>query len=291
MLNRYIPEHSEVLAVNTGGSADVRAAAFRGADGNYTVLVESKAGSSKEITLDFGDTPVNKTFRKLVYQNDVTPESNAVLPPVTSTFPGGTSLTDHAVDGNYNVIIYTTQPAQTQVKLDEVNPTVRSGESITLAANVIDHTEGVTWSVVGQNNGSINSSGVYQPPQVTNEKLIAVRATSTADPSAFGVALVRVLPALQPGKVDVPTFSLDQHVFPSSEVLYLESTTSGAQIRYTTDGAEPTAQSKLYVRPIILNEGSLALYKAKAFKSGMRPSGTVSSLYQIGQISNGTRRI
>nr|WP_186809661.1 chitobiase/beta-hexosaminidase C-terminal domain-containing protein [Paenibacillus xylanexedens] len=71
---------------------------------------------------------------------------------------------------------------------------------------------------------------------------------------------------MQPGKVDVPTFSLDQHVFPSSEVLYLESTTSGAQIRYTTDGSEPTAQSKLYVRPIILNEGSLALYKAKAFK-------------------------
>ncbi|WP_342570032.1 FN3 associated domain-containing protein [Paenibacillus sp. FSL R5-0749] len=287
MLNRYIPEHSEVLAVDTGGSNDVRAAAFRDDDGNYTVLVETKAGTEKEIKLDFGDTAVNQTFRKFVYKNDIVQEANAVLPPVAATFPGGTSLTDSNVDGDYNVIIYTTRPAETQIKLDEVNPTVRSGDSITLGAEVIDNTGSVTWSVVGQNNGTINSSsGVYQAPQVTDETLIAVRATSTADPSAYGVALVRVLPSSQAGKVEVPTFSLDWHIFPSSEMLYLETTTSGAQIRYTTDGSEPTAQSSLYVRPIVLNEGSLALYKAKAFKDGLQPSGTVSSLYQIGQISS-----
>ncbi|WP_366296010.1 chitobiase/beta-hexosaminidase C-terminal domain-containing protein [Paenibacillus sp. AN1007] len=286
MLNRYIPEHSEVLAVNTGGSTDVRAAAFKGADGNYTVLVETKAGSSKEITLDFGSTAINKTFRKMVYNNDVIPEANAVLPPVTANFPAGTSLTDRSVDGDYNVIIYTTQPAQTQVKLDQVNPTVRSGESVTLAADVIDNSGSVTWSVIGQNNGTINTNGVYQAPQVNDETLVAIRATSTAAPEAYGVALVRVLPSTSTDKVEVPTFSLDQHVFPSSEVLYLETATDGAQIRYTTDGSEPTAQSTLYVRPVILNEGSLALYKAKAFKSGLQPSGTVSSLYQIGQISS-----
>lgn len=286
MLNRYIPEHSEVLAVNTGGSTDVRAAAFKGTDGNYTVLVETKAGSSKEITLDFGSTAINKTFRKMVYNNDVIPEANAVLPPVTANFPAGTSLTDRSVDGDYNVIIYTTQPAQTQVKLDQVNPTVRSGESVTLAAEVIDNSGSVTWNVIGQNNGTINTNGVYQAPQVNDETLVAIRATSTAAPEAYGVALVRVLPSTSTDKVEVPTFSLDQHVFPSSEVLYLETATDGAQIRYTTDGSEPTAQSTLYVRPVILNEGSLALYKAKAFKSGLQPSGTVSSLYQIGQISS-----
>lgn len=287
MLNRYIPEHSEVLAVDTGGSTDVRAAAFRGDDGSYTVLVEAKAGTEKEITLDFGSTAVNQTFRKFEYNNDIVQEANAVLPPVAATFPGGTSLTDSDVDGEYNVIIYTTLPAETQVKLDEVNPTVRSGDSITLGAEVIDNTGSVTWSVVGHNNGTINSSsGVYQAPQVTDETTIAVRATSTANPSAYGVALVRVLPSSQAGKVEVPTFSLDRHIFPSSEVLYLETATSGAQIRYTTDGSEPTAQSSLYVRPIVLNEGSLALYKAKAFQDDLQPSGTVSSLYQIGQISS-----
>ncbi|MGD0031643.1 chitobiase/beta-hexosaminidase C-terminal domain-containing protein [Paenibacillus illinoisensis] len=287
MLNRYIPEHSKVLAVDTNGSTDVRAAAFRDNDGHYTVLVEAKAGTEKEITLDFGSTAVNNTIRKMVYKNDILQEPNAILPPVTATFPGGAMLTDSNVSDDYNVIIYTTQPAETQVKLDNVNPTVRSGDSITLGAEVIDNIGSVTWSVVGQNNGTINStSGVYQAPQVTDETLIAVRATSTADPSAYGVVLVRVLPSSLAGKVEVPTFSLDRHVFPSSEVLYLETATSGAQIRYTTDGSEPTAQSSLYVRPIILNEGSLALYKAKAFKTGMEPSGTVSSLYQIGQISS-----
>ena len=49
MLNRYIPEHSKVLAVDTNGSTDVRAAAFRDNDGHYTVLVEAKAGTEKKL--------------------------------------------------------------------------------------------------------------------------------------------------------------------------------------------------------------------------------------------------
>lgn len=287
MLNRYIPEHSQVVAVDTGGSAEVRAAAFKTDDGDFTVLVETKPGSEKELTLDFGGAAAGKTFRKFVYQSDFTPEANAILPTVSGTFKAGTSFTDSSIDGKYNVIIYTTEPAQTQVKITPIEPTIASGQKLKLQAEVLDNVGGVTWSIIGKKGGSIHKhTGVYQAPQVNDEKLVAVKATSIKDPSAFGIALIKVLPKSVPNRTEVPSFSLEKHIYPSAEVLYLKSDTKGAEIRYTTDGSEPTEKSALYERPMILHDGTLALYKAKAFKRGLKPSGTVTSLYQIGQVSS-----
>jgi len=287
LLTRYIPEHSEVLKVDVG-SPDVRAAAFRSQDGNYTILLESKAGAPKDVTFDFGGVEIGKTFRKLAYQDDVVRTANAILPPVSGTFEAGTSFRDAGIDGEYTVAIYTTAPAQTQVEVSPLAPTVRSGDKIEFAANVIDGSGAVTWSIVGENNGAINkNTGVYHAPQVEHETYIAVRATSEQDPSAAGVALVKVLPKSLPNTAETPTFSLEAGVYPSAEALVLSTSTSGADIRYTTDGSTPTESSPLYTRPIILKDGSLALYKARAFKAGLKPSSSVSALYQIGQVSNG----
>jgi len=286
LLNRYIPEHSEVLAVDTG-SPDLRAAAFRTRNGDYAILLESKAGAPKDVTFDFGGADIGKTFRKLVYQDDVVRTGNAILPPVSGAFEAGTSFRDPNVDGEYTVAIYTTEPAQTQVEVTPLTPTVRSGDKLQLTANVIDNAGGVKWSIVGDNNGAINpNTGVYHAPQVTDETLIAVRATSVSDPNAYGVALVKVLPKSLPNTVETPTFSLAPGVYPSAEAVTLATATPGADIRYTLDGSAPTESSPLYERPIILKDGTLALLKAKAFKTGLKPSGIVSALYQTNQVSN-----
>lgn len=113
MLNRYVPGHSQVLKVDTGGSEELRAAAFRSRDGHYTVLVEAKAGSPKELKLNFAGKPINKTFRKVAYRDDAVREGNAILPPVSGTFRAGSSFTDQGINGDYNVMIYTTAPVQT----------------------------------------------------------------------------------------------------------------------------------------------------------------------------------
>ncbi len=286
LLNRYIPEHSDVLAVDTG-SPDLRAAAFRSADGHYTVLLESKAGATKDVAFDFAGVDVAKTFRKHVYRDDVVRTGNAILPPAEASFEAGTSFRDANVDASYHFAIYTTAPAQTQVDVSPLTPTVRSGDKLTLAAKVIDNSGGVTWSVVGEGNGAINkNTGVYHAPQVKDETLIAVKATSVADPSAYGVALVKVLPKALPNTVEPVTFSLALGVYPSAEAVTLTTATPGAEIRYTLDGSEPTAASPLYERPVVLADGMLALMKAKAFKAGLKPSGTVSALYQTNQVSN-----
>ncbi|WP_309120512.1 chitobiase/beta-hexosaminidase C-terminal domain-containing protein [Paenibacillus sp.] len=289
LLNRYIPEHSDVIAVDTG-SPDLRAAAFKTADGNYTILLESKAGAPKDVTFDFGGVEIGKTFRKHVYKDDVARTGNAILPPASASFEAGASFRDANVDEAYHFAIYTTAPAQTQVEVSPLTPTIRSGDKLQLTANVIDNAGGVTWSIVGgagAEGGAINkNTGVYHAPQVNEETLIAVKAASEADPSAYGVALIKVLPKSLPNTVEPVTFGLAPGVYPSAEAVTLTTETPGAEIRYTLDGSEPTTASPLYERPIILADGTLALLKAKAFQDGKNPSATVSALYQTRQVSN-----
>ncbi|WP_411347254.1 chitobiase/beta-hexosaminidase C-terminal domain-containing protein [Paenibacillus sp. WLX2291] len=146
-LNRYIPEHSDVLKVSTGGADDVRAAAFKGQDGNYTLLVESKAGTAKNLTVNFGNTNVNKTFYKLTYRDNVTRNTNAILPPVEGAFAATNSFTDNSTDTGYQVSIYTTAKPQTQVEVTPVEKTVTGGQTLQLSANVIDSTYANTTAV------------------------------------------------------------------------------------------------------------------------------------------------
>ncbi|MDN4617881.1 chitobiase/beta-hexosaminidase C-terminal domain-containing protein [Paenibacillus sp. PsM32] len=347
LLARYVPEHSQVLAVNTGGASDIRAAAFKAKDGNYTIVLESKSGQSKNVTFDFGTTTIGKTFYKMNYQDDVQRDGNALLPAVENSFTANQSFTDSAINSEYNVSIYTTAKPQAQVKMTPIESTVASGSTLTLNATVIDASYSqtsvvadtyttddilpvaendvktkekqdvvnnnnstttatsdtyvtpaeentlasastdVTWSVVGSGNGTISSTGVYSPPDVTTEKLVAIKATSVADPNGYGIALIKVIPQSIASRVDAPTLSLKSGVYDTSEAVTVKTGTAGAEIRYTLDGSVPTTSSSLYTKPVILPEGGTKVFKAKAFKSGLTASGVTSALYKILQNSTG----
>ncbi|WP_179218612.1 chitobiase/beta-hexosaminidase C-terminal domain-containing protein [Saccharibacillus sp. O23] len=286
LLSRYVPEHSTVIAAKTDAD-DVRAAAFKTADGDYAVLVESKGGEAKELTFDFGDTSVNKTFYKHEYTDGVPLEGNAIVPGVSGTFQAGSSFVDPATDSDYSFAVYTTEAPQAQVAVTPVDPYVAGGESVTLGANVIDGSGGVTWSVLGQNAGTINASGVYTAPSIDTEKWVAVRAQSTNDPDAYGIALVKVTPKKESGRAEAPSFSLKHGLYPSAEAVRLQSATPNAQIRYTTDGSEPTASSSLYNGPILLPEATTLTLKAKAFASGLQDSAVSSSFYRTRSMASG----
>lgn len=392
-LNRYIPEHSDVLKVSTGGADDVRAAAFKGQDGNYTLLVESKAGTAKNLTVNFGNTNINKTFYKLTYRDNVTRDTNAILPPVEGAFAATNSFTDNSSDTGYQVSIYTTAKPQTQVEVTPAEKTVTGGQTLQLNANVIDSTytgatavaedvygeaaqdseatastlsadeqatvatneaadstvdsasatsansiqgeqtklnaaaavdndsasgtstatavaepssssdesataatteesttatddtyalaaSNVTWTVLGSNNGSITSNGLYTAPDVATEKLVAIKAASGTGTGAYGIALIKVTPRSISTRVDAPTFSLEPGIYNSAEAVFIESGTAGAQIRYTTDGSTPTASSTLYSNAFILPNGGTTMLKAIAIKSGLNNSGVTSGLYK-----------
>ena len=64
--------------------------------------------------------------------------------------------------------------------------------------------------------------------------------------------------------------------YPSTNV-EITCATSGAIIRYTTDGSDPTESSTVYTGPIIVSDDTEI--RARAWKSGMNPSAVVSETY------------
>jgi hypothetical protein len=80
-------------------------------------------------------------------------------------------------------------------------------------------------------------------------------------------------------KVAKPTLSPDPGSFVPSVDVAIDCATSGAEIRYTTDGNDPSASSPLYSSAIHVT--TTTLIKAGAFKSGMTPSDIASGTYDI----------
>jgi hypothetical protein len=277
-LMRYIPAHSEVLSVETD-SDDVRAAAFRGPDGEYTVVVETNESTApRELTVDFSGVDIDRTFHRVTYTESVQPEENALLPAASASLPAGSSFTD-TVNAERNVVVYTTTDPETQVAVEPVNPTVTGGDTLDLDATVIDGSGGVTWSVVGDDNGTIDASGVYTSPAVAEARLVAVRAVSTSDPTSSGVALVRVEPAHDPGRADAPVFDHAAGTYAGSVDVAITSPTPGAEIRYTTDGTAPDVASAIYTGPLELT--STTKLTAIAFADGLEPSPITTALFRV----------
>ena len=74
--------------------------------------------------------------------------------------------------------------------------------------------------------------------------------------------------------VSIPYTTQNVSLFAEPLAVALATTTSGAEIRYTLDGSEPTETSALYAAPVPVDR-SLTL-KAKGFKPGAAPSRTLT---------------
>ena len=79
--------------------------------------------------------------------------------------------------------------------------------------------------------------------------------------------------------VAAPVFSPAGGTYTSAQNVTISCTTSGAVIRYTTDGTEPTSSSAQYSGGIQVS--ATTTLKAKAFKAGMNDSATTTAAYVI----------
>ncbi len=79
--------------------------------------------------------------------------------------------------------------------------------------------------------------------------------------------------------VATPTFSPDAGIYGGNQNITMACSASGAEIRYTTDGSEPTTASTLYSAPVSVTEDQTL--KAKAFKTGWTASATKSAFYDL----------
>jgi hypothetical protein len=107
-------------------------------------------------------------------------------------------------------------------------------------------------------------------------------ATSVANDANSGrVTITFTVTISAPPKTATPTADPLAGAVKSGTKITLETTTSGATIRYTTDGTDPTSASTEYSsgnRPAITSATTI---KAIAYKDGMTPSEMLTAAYTI----------
>ncbi|MBR1474795.1 MAG: chitobiase/beta-hexosaminidase C-terminal domain-containing protein [Muribaculaceae bacterium] len=90
--------------------------------------------------------------------------------------------------------------------------------------------------------------------------------------------------SVTPTTVATPTFSPDGGTYTSAQNVTIGCTTSGATIRYTTDGSDPTSSSQVYSDPIAIS--TTTTLKAIAIKDGVT-SAIATATYTITSSSGG----
>jgi hypothetical protein len=81
--------------------------------------------------------------------------------------------------------------------------------------------------------------------------------------------------------VGTPTFSPPAGTYATAQNISISCPTSGATIRYTQNGSEPTESDSTVASGGSVTVSSSQTLKAKAFKSGMAASNTTSAAYEL----------
>ncbi len=79
--------------------------------------------------------------------------------------------------------------------------------------------------------------------------------------------------------VAAPSFSLAPGTYTGTQSVSISCATTGAVIRYTTDGSEPTQKSKRYSKPLSISTNTTV--KARAFKTATLPSLRSDAAYKL----------
>jgi len=88
-----------------------------------------------------------------------------------------------------------------------------------------------------------------------------------------------VTAVFQQPKVATPTFNPPEGTYTSAQNVAITCATSGATIRYTTNGIDPTESDPIYSTPILIS--TMTTLKARAYKTGWTPSDVKSGIYEI----------
>ncbi len=152
--------------------------------------------------------------------------------------------------------------------------TYTTAQSVTISCS----TDGATIRYTTDGSTPSNTSSVYAGPiSVTSTKTIKARAfkSGMADsPLAESTYTIGTV-----SQVAAPVFTPGGGTYQSSQNVTISCATSGATIRYTTDGTTPTTSSPVYTGAI--NISASQTVKAYASKSGMTDSTVTTAVYTV----------
>jgi|GEM_PF-1512821 len=201
LINNYIGSHANVLQVDWSGK-DIRAAAFKRSDGEYTVIVEANgADTLRELTLNFSENLGKKVYK---YEYDYSARSNnpsgydSIIPQSVKTYENIEKTLSDTLSEDYRVYIYTTAKPKKQIAFGNVWNECERVSSISLSAEMLDCSENdkIEWSVVsptGSEKGTISSTGVYTPAATAKfGDTVAVRAQLAQEPEVYSIAIIKI---------------------------------------------------------------------------------------------------
>jgi hypothetical protein len=151
--------------------------------------------------------------------------------------------------------------------------------------SVSSHTYSIYVTPSGGSEITVGSNYAFRTEQASVTSLDTWNVDVNATPG--GSVTISNLTVAGIAQVAAPTFSPVGGTYSSSQTVTISTTTSGASIRYTTDGSTPTSTTgTLYSGPITVS--STKTVKAIAYKSGMADSAVTSATYTIGSTTNYT---
>lgn len=127
--------------------------------------------------------------------------------------------------------------------------------------------------LVGETSYSYRLTATFR--KLRSPSRLANATTSASAPSPTPVAT----PTPIPETVATPVISPAQGIYTDSVQVTISTQTSGATIRYTTDGTTPTAASTVYASALTFT--STTTVRARAFKSGFGDSDVATAVYTI----------
>ncbi len=222
----------------------------------YSIYVTAPGGSEQTVGLNYAFRTEQASVTSLGDWNA----------DVNSTPGGSLTVANFAVSTQQTAAAPTFSPA---------GGTFTSAQSVTIStttsgAAIRYTTDGSTPS---ETNGTVYS-GPVTIGATTTLKAIAY-ASGMTDSTVTSATYTINLPA-----VAAPTFSPGGGTYTSAQSVTISTTTSGASIRYTTDGSTPSETTgTLYSGPVTIS--ATATLKAIAYESGMSDSSITSATYTI----------
>lgn len=107
----------------------------------------------------------------------------------------------------------------------------------------------------------------YLEPIVVSDILNIVRAKAFKALHNASGTVTGIYEIGSQGTVGTPKFSIPSGTYDTPQAVIIYTTTTGATIRYTLDGSEPTQSSPIYTDPIVISETTTI--KAKGYLTGM----------------------
>ncbi len=225
----------------------------------------------------------------------ISPASRDVPHNQTTTFtvtasPGYTA-TASGCAGQLNGSTYTTGQIQgpcsvsasfTAIPLPQVSSVAISPNSGTFSGSVSVSLSTVTAgaTIRYSTNGADVSAGsaVYSAPfTLTLNTTVKTRAFKTGMADSAQTSASFVVNPLQ--QVSNPVISPNGGTYSGSVSVSLSAATAGATIRYSTNGADVSANSPAYSAPFTLAANTIV--KARAFKAGMTDSGQIATSFVV----------